>query len=151
MHTVAGPLGADWYRSAVLLNALCAAGLLLLVHRWTRELCGQRIALFTLLALAALPEFFLSADKASSDLLFALLLGLALYLLLDERFSRRRLLAGTVKFPPSPCLDSSSCSSDNTASLFPLAIDFSVQQTDYGHSTSISCIGIAYPPSPCSD
>ena len=56
-----------------------------------------------------------------------------------------------VKFPPSPCLDSSSCSSDNTASLFSLAIDFSVQQTDYGPSTSISCIDIAYPPSPCSD
>jgi hypothetical protein len=95
VHAVAGPLGADWYRSAVLLNALCAACLLLLVHRWTRELCGRRIALFTLLALAALPEFFLSAHKASSDLLFALLLGLALYLLLGERFSRRRLLAGT--------------------------------------------------------
>jgi hypothetical protein len=95
VRAVAGPFGADWYRSAVLLNALCAAGLLLLVHRWTRELCGERIALFTLLALATLPEFFLAAHKASSDLLFALLLGLALYLLLGERFSRRRVLAGT--------------------------------------------------------
>lgn len=56
-----------------------------------------------------------------------------------------------IKFPPSPCLDSSSCNSENTASLFPLAIDFSVQQGgDFGiWSTTISCIGVAYPPSPC--
>ena len=56
-----------------------------------------------------------------------------------------------IKFPPSPCLDSSSCSSGNTASLFPLAIDFSVRQGgDFGiWSTTISCIGVAYPPSPC--
>lgn len=55
-----------------------------------------------------------------------------------------------VKFPPSPCLDSSSCGSDNIASIFPLAIEFSVQETDFGPSASISCIGVAYPPSPCS-
>ena len=53
-----------------------------------------------------------------------------------------------IKFPPSPCLDSSSCSSDNTASLFPLGVAFSVQETELGYwSATISCV--AYPPSPC--
>lgn len=55
-----------------------------------------------------------------------------------------------IKFPPSPCLDGSSCSSGNTASLFPLEVTFSVQETELGYwSTTISCI--AYPPSPCLD
>lgn len=53
-----------------------------------------------------------------------------------------------IKFPPSPCLDTSSCSSDNTASLFPLGVAFSVQETELGYwSATIDCV--AYPPSPC--
>lgn len=55
-----------------------------------------------------------------------------------------------IKYPPSPCLDTSSCNSDNTAQLFPLEVTFSVRQTELGYwSTTISCV--AYPPSPCLD
>ena len=53
-----------------------------------------------------------------------------------------------IKFPPSPCLDSTSCSSDNTASVFPLEVTFSLQESELGFwQPAISCV--AYPPSPC--
>jgi hypothetical protein len=56
-----------------------------------------------------------------------------------------------IKFPPSPCLDSSSCSSGNAATMYPLKIAFSVRQTELGFwTTMVSCIA-SYPPSPCLD
>jgi len=73
VHGVAGPLGADWYRSAVLLNALCASVTLVVVYRLQRRLFGAAVAVTTTLALAFTYEFFLHAHKASSDLLYLLL------------------------------------------------------------------------------
>jgi hypothetical protein len=56
-----------------------------------------------------------------------------------------------IKYPPSPCVDSGSCSAGNTATMFPLKITFSVRRTELGFWTArVSCIA-SYPPSPCLD
>ncbi|MEJ2552802.1 MAG: hypothetical protein P8079_02020 [Gammaproteobacteria bacterium] len=55
-----------------------------------------------------------------------------------------------IKYPPSPCVDGNSCSSGNTASLFPLKVAFSVQQSELGFwVTRVCSIASSYPPSPC--
>ena len=73
VHGLVGLLGADWYRSAVLLNALCAAGTLVVLFGLQDRLFGRALAVVTTLALALTYEFFLHAHKASSDLLYLLL------------------------------------------------------------------------------
>jgi len=96
VHAVAGPLGADWYRSAVLLNALAAAGALTVTYRLLRALFGVALAAVVTLALAGTSEVFLHAHKASSDLLFLLLQTAATAALLQAGGRRGLLGAGAL-------------------------------------------------------
>lgn len=74
-----------WYRAAVFLSLLAAAGTLLLLHRLARVLLGPRAAAVALLVAAVLKVFFIHAHKASSDQLFVLLVTAAAAVLLTGR------------------------------------------------------------------
>lgn len=85
VHAVLSPLGVGWYRSAVVVSLLAAAGALLLLHRLARELAGPRAAGVAMVTAAALKVYFIHAHKASSDQLFVLLVTAAAALLLAAR------------------------------------------------------------------
>ncbi|MBK7187696.1 MAG: glycosyltransferase family 39 protein [bacterium] len=72
LHAALAPLDVGWYRSAVVLSLLAAAGTLLLVHRLALRLAGPRAAVVVLLVTASVKVFFIHAHKASSDQLFLL-------------------------------------------------------------------------------
>lgn len=93
MHAVAGPLGADWYRSAVLLNTLCAAAFLVLLYRLLRARWPRGTTAAAMVGSSLVFEFFFHAHKASSDLLFLLLFYASAGLLLGPAPRRWRLLA----------------------------------------------------------
>lgn len=96
VHGVAGPLGADWYRSAVLLNALAAAAVLAVSFGLLRRLFHRTVAAAVTLALAGTYEFFLHAHKASSDLLALLLHTATVAALIGARGRGRLLGAGAL-------------------------------------------------------
>jgi 4-amino-4-deoxy-L-arabinose transferase-like glycosyltransferase len=95
VHALTSPFNLDWYRSAVLLNALCAAALLVLVFHWLDQLGGRVLAALATLIMGITAEFFLQAHKATSDLLFTLLMAGALYLLLASRLKKVDLVFGS--------------------------------------------------------
>lgn len=96
VHAVAGAFGADWYRAAVLLNALAALGVVVVTYRLLRRLFGMAVAAPTTLALALTYEVFLHAHKASSDMLFLLLQTAATAALIGARGRRGLLGAGAL-------------------------------------------------------
>lgn len=85
VHAALAPLGVGWYRAAVLVSLLAAAGTLLLLHRLARDLAGPRAAAVALAVAAALKVFFIHAHKAASDPLFVLLVTAAATILLTGR------------------------------------------------------------------
>jgi 4-amino-4-deoxy-L-arabinose transferase-like glycosyltransferase len=90
LHAVTGPLGADWYRTAVILNVLCATGSLLLIYQLLRGLYPRAVAALAMVSVSLTFEFFLHAHKASSDLLFLLLFYASVALLLGGPDVRAR-------------------------------------------------------------
>lgn len=82
VHAVLAPLGFDWYRSAVVLSLLASAFTLLLVHRLSRRLAGERVAAVVVVLTAFTKVFFIHAHKAASDPLFMLLVVAAVTVLL---------------------------------------------------------------------
>lgn len=93
VHAALAPLGAGWYRAAVVLSLLASAGTLLLVHRLARRLAGARAAAVVLAATAATKVFFIHAHKAASDPLFLLLVVAATAILLTASPRPRNWLA----------------------------------------------------------
>lgn len=85
VHAALAPLGVGWYRSAVVISLLAAAGTLLLLHRLVRELAGPRAAAVALAIAAVLKVSFIHAHKAASDPLFVLLVTAAATALLAGR------------------------------------------------------------------
>jgi len=96
VHAAVAPLGADWYRAAVLLNALAAAATLVVSFGLLRRLFPRPVAAAATLALAGTYEFFLHAHKASSDLLALLLHTATVAALIGARGRRRLLAAGAL-------------------------------------------------------
>lgn len=88
--------GGDWYLSGILLNALCAAGSLLIIYRLFLRLYDRVIALLTVVFVSLVYEFFILSHKASSDMLFLFLCYMAIYMLCMERFSWMRLVLGSL-------------------------------------------------------
>lgn len=78
--------GGDWYRNAVVLNLLCAAGSILVLYRLLLRVFDRRLAVTATVSVSLAGEFFMHAHKASSDMLFFLLCFLAISaLLIDSR------------------------------------------------------------------
>lgn len=97
LHAIVRVLGADWYRTGVLLNVLLAGLSLGILYRLVQGLYGRATAVAVMIATSLLYEFFLHAHKASSDLLFFFLAYLAIHLVVSGSFSASRLfLAGCV-------------------------------------------------------
>ncbi len=96
IHALTSIMGADWYRSAVLLNALCAAGVLLITHQLLRRLFGTVIAMAATISTGLSQEFFVHAHKASSDMLYLLLFMATVSAVIDGRSARRLLVAGAL-------------------------------------------------------
>jgi len=94
LHFFCRPLGADWYLTAVLLNALCGAGIILLLHTMLRSLFNPGIAITATLGSALCTEFFLHAQKASSDLLYLLLFLGTIAAVVGRRSTVKVLTAG---------------------------------------------------------
>ena len=69
VHLFAG----DWYRGAVILNALCSAGYLLLAYRFLLRLFGRRVTILATVFTSLVVEFFVQSHRASADMLFLLL------------------------------------------------------------------------------
>ncbi len=84
VHEIVSLFGGDWYRAGVVLNLLCAAGVLVVLYRILRRAFGRGVAVCATVGVSLAFEFFLHAHKATSDLLFLLLVYLAL-----ERLTRR--------------------------------------------------------------
>ncbi len=87
-------LGADWYHTAVLLNATCAVGIIILLFTMMRSVFGVVLAGAITISTVFCAEFFLHAQKASSDLLYLLLFLAAVSCFLGTRSPRRILVAG---------------------------------------------------------
>lgn len=85
LHAALAPLGVGWYRAAVVLSLLSAAGTLVLVYGLARQLAGARAAVVALALTASLKVFFIHAHKASSDQLFVLLVTAAVAVLLARQ------------------------------------------------------------------
>ncbi len=96
LHFVTQRLGADWYDTAVLLNALCAAAGLVVLFSMLRRLFGPGLATAATISTALCIEFFLHAQKASSDLLYLLLFLGTVSALLGRLNSQRMLVAGVL-------------------------------------------------------
>ena len=96
IHSLAEPMGADWYRSAVLLNALCAASVLLISYQLLRRLFGSGIATAATISTGLTMEFFLHSHKASSDLLYLLLFMATVLAVVGARSWRRLVMAGAL-------------------------------------------------------
>lgn len=82
VHAALAPLGIDWYRSAVVLSLVASALTLLLVHRLSRRLAGDRVAAVVVVLTAFTKVFFIHAHKAASDPLFTCLVLAAATVLL---------------------------------------------------------------------
>jgi 4-amino-4-deoxy-L-arabinose transferase-like glycosyltransferase len=82
VHAALAPLGLDWYRSAVVLSLLASALTLLLVHRLSRRLAGERAAVVVVVLTAFTKIFFIHAHKAATDPLFMFLVVAAVTVLL---------------------------------------------------------------------
>jgi len=95
LHFVMQPLGAQWYDTAVLLNALCAAASIVVLFLLLRNLFGPGLATAATISTALCIEFFLHAQKASSDLLY-LLLFLSTVLALMGKLTRARVLSAGI-------------------------------------------------------
>jgi 4-amino-4-deoxy-L-arabinose transferase-like glycosyltransferase len=63
----------DWFRSAVVLNALCSAGFLVLCFVVLRRLFGGLAAALGTVFASVVVEYFLQSHRASTDILFMLL------------------------------------------------------------------------------
>ncbi len=86
----------EWYRSGVALNIVFAASCLVVIYRIIHRLFNRRIALFTMISASLVPEFFLVAHKASSDMLFFFLCIIVLERVVTERLSWARLCVAGV-------------------------------------------------------
>jgi 4-amino-4-deoxy-L-arabinose transferase-like glycosyltransferase len=79
--------GGDWYTNAVVLNLICAMLSLLLIYRLLLRLYNRAVAVAAMLLMSLHFEFFYHAHKASSDMLFFLLVFLAISLMLREKWT----------------------------------------------------------------
>jgi hypothetical protein len=64
----------DWYRGAVILSAISAGAALLLVYRLVLRLFDRRTAVATTIATSLVAELFVQSHRATTDVLFLLLL-----------------------------------------------------------------------------
>lgn len=81
----------EWYRSGVVLNIVFAAAGLVVLYRFIHRLFNRPVALFTMISVSLVSEFFLVAHKASSDMLFFFLGILVMERVITERLSWARL------------------------------------------------------------
>ncbi len=84
VHEVVALAGGDWYRSGVTLNLACAALFVVALYSLLLRSFNRRLAVCATVGVSLAFELFLHAHKATSDLLFLLLVYLAL-----ERLTKR--------------------------------------------------------------
>ena len=89
VHGLGSLFGLGWYRSAVVLNLICAVISLAVLYRLVLRLAGRPAALCTALLTGVVYEFFIQAHKASSDMLYVLLVLLCVDQLVGRRESGR--------------------------------------------------------------
>lgn len=77
----------EWYRSGAVLNTVFAAAGLVFLYRFILRLFNRPVALFTMIAVSLVSEFFLIAHKASSDMLFFFLCVVAIERVIAARIS----------------------------------------------------------------
>lgn len=86
----------DWYRSGVVLNIIFAAASVVFLFRLIRAIFNRPVAVFSVVSVSLVFEFFLVAHKASSDMLFFFLFVLVLERIVTDRLSWFRLFGAAI-------------------------------------------------------
>ncbi len=86
----------DWYRSGVVLNIIFATAGVVLLYRLIRAIFNRPVAVFSVVSVSLVFEFFLVAHKASSDMLFFFLFVLVLERIITDRLSWFRLYGAAI-------------------------------------------------------
>jgi tetratricopeptide (TPR) repeat protein len=86
----------DWYRSGVVLNIVFSAAGIVFLYRLIRAIFNRPVAVFTVVSVSLVFEFFLVAHKASSDMLFFFLFVLVLERIVTDRLSWFRLCGAAI-------------------------------------------------------
>src|SRR5262249_33210302 len=119
LHALLG----NWYRSAVVLNLLSAAGALALWYRLLLALYGRQVAMWTTIFASLVVEFYVQSHRATSDLLFLVMALGSIHLVCTGSRSTARLAVAGI-------LSALACLTRYNAVFLPLAAGVAILFVD---------------------